>query len=289
MPFDFKSQSKNSGGGFNFKKSGSKGGGGFNFKKSGSKSGGGGFNFNRSGSKSNNNSGGGGFNFKRGGSNSRGGGFNFGGNKKSGGGFNFNRSGSNSRGGGFNFGGNKNTGSKGGFNLGNRQGRSGPSNQFEARIEAFCDVYTESFDDGSLNGGCRFKHILYNVEPDQTKTHLYQCPPFMENERRQWQTAVERNPDPDELVPCPIVGFKALKTRLERQAEQVNESKTLVGRVGGIVGSVRDGSIAIQSRLEQLKRRQAVLSHRLLELMNRVEVLRLMGQPLTRREVLILT
>jgi len=85
------------------------------------------------------------------------------------------------------------------------------------------------------------------------------------------------NPDPENLVPAPVIGVGSLQKRVVNQQLEV-------GKLGKFVEKLKEAAGALQSRTRRssevainFKMQQEVLAQRLLQAMRKVEVLRCMG------------
>jgi len=104
---------------------------------------------------------------------------------------------------------------------------------------------------------------------------------------RLWKQAQADNPNPEKLIPVPMVGFKALQARANAQETQ---AKAQAGRLDSIAGSIADlqkKATDTQAALSECKRRQVELSHRVLRVLVRQESTRKTGFTITQQEELL--
>lgn len=93
-----------------------------------------------------------------------------------------------------------------------------------------------------------------------------------------WQQAQLDNPDPENIIPVPLVGFGELQKRLKCQEE---ESRVHQGRLNAIATEISDLQTRHATALAQIaecKRKYLELSRRLLQVMVRQEITRKLGQ-----------
>lgn len=147
---------------------------------------------------------------------------------------------------------------------------SDPSAQFgtsiEARVSALKNSYLSSSPD------CRFQTVFYN-KVDPTTLAQYVKPPLAN--ARLWESAVKNNPDPAALVPSLAVGFDDLRKRILEQDKAASAfTTTLASMAASLESMVHGHEASTSSALLQLQRVHAAQSHRLLQLVNRVECAR---------------
>jgi nuclear pore complex protein Nup54 len=130
---------------------------------------------------------------------------------------------------------------------------------------------------------CRFKVMFYNkVHPNMRQQ--YKKPDNVDN--KLWQQAERNNPDTKHLIPVQAVGFQDLQKRIQEQnkAQQEmdqkveNERKTLIGLQ-------QQFELTTKVEMQELKKTQADLSHRLLKAMTKLELYRTRDQPLINQEI----
>jgi len=129
---------------------------------------------------------------------------------------------------------------------------------------------------------CRLQYVMYNrVNPSEVGKFVK---PPKANEKL-WNQAVEANPDPTRLVPVLASGFNELKLRIEEQ-NNANEShqRALVSIESSVIELQRKHELDTKVKMENCKQRHLTLAHRVLRLMNRIEVLKNKGYPITMEE-----
>lgn len=104
---------------------------------------------------------------------------------------------------------------------------------------------------------------------------------------RLWKQAQADNPSPSNLLPVPMVGFRALQVRT---AAQESQAKAHAGRLDSIstdLAELQKKAADTLAALTQAKRRQLELSHRVLRILVKQESCRKVGFTITRQEEVI--
>eukprot|EP00842_Homolaphlyctis_polyrhiza_P005012 jgi/Hompol1/5511/HPOL_002266-RA len=121
---------------------------------------------------------------------------------------------------------------------------------------------------------CQFKFYFYNmVHPSEVS--LYQ-PPV--NERGSYEQAQLNNPDPTCMVPVLAVGFGDLKKRKEIQEQQQAIHKEKLQAFAARVDTINHKHyVDTQIKIQEYKRKQRQIVHKVLTLMKSVQILRNRG------------
>jgi len=101
---------------------------------------------------------------------------------------------------------------------------------------------------------------------------------------RLWKQAIADNPSPDTLIPVPMLGFRALQTRL---AAQESQNKAQCGRLDLLaqdVDKLNKKQADTLAALAEAKRRQLELARRVLRVLVRQETTRKAGLTVTGEE-----
>jgi len=156
-----------------------------------------------------------------------------------------------------------------------QQSRPGPLTP-QQRIQAIADAYNPNSPD------CRFRHMMFNrVDPADVDKYVR---PATVNERL-WTQAVEANPDPSRFVPVQATGFQDLRLRVEEQNKITTEHvKALEDVQAFLLTLQKKHDLDTRIKIDQYKQRHLELSHRVLKLMKRVEVLTYKGYPISLEE-----
>jgi len=99
-----------------------------------------------------------------------------------------------------------------------------------------------------------------------------------------WNEALARNPDPNELMPTPLVGSTSLHTRLISQQEKANALHAHATKLRDTLCFLQQTARSSQEHITHLSNTQEELNRRLLEIMRKVEIIRCMNQPTQRAE-----
>uniref|UniRef100_A0A8C4NCS2 Uncharacterized protein n=1 Tax=Eptatretus burgeri TaxID=7764 RepID=A0A8C4NCS2_EPTBU len=97
-----------------------------------------------------------------------------------------------------------------------------------------------------------------------------------------WEQAKADNPDPERLLPVPMVGFSELARRLKLQEQQGALHTARLDLIAEDISQLKGLQAASTAKLAQFKRRHSELGHRLLQVLCKQEVSRHAG--LVRKE-----
>ncbi|XP_037300361.1 probable nucleoporin Nup54 isoform X2 [Manduca sexta] len=123
---------------------------------------------------------------------------------------------------------------------------------------------------GALAGaGCSAVAPVTQPAPQLLHQYLQTPPPGMD--MRLWKQAQADNPDPQNYIPVPIIGFSEIKFRARCQAEQARLQTGWVARAGATLAELRTRRAASAARLAQLAARLHALRHTLLQVVARQE------------------
>uniref|UniRef100_A0A672UEI0 54 kDa nucleoporin n=1 Tax=Strigops habroptila TaxID=2489341 RepID=A0A672UEI0_STRHB len=87
-----------------------------------------------------------------------------------------------------------------------------------------------------------------------------------------WEQAKVDNPDPDKLIPVPLVGFKELLRRLKVQDQMTKQHQTRLD-----VSELQKNQTTTMAKIAQYKRKLMALSHRTLQVLIKQEIQRKSG------------
>uniref|UniRef100_A0A7S2M2R6 Nucleoporin Nup54 alpha-helical domain-containing protein n=1 Tax=Skeletonema marinoi TaxID=267567 RepID=A0A7S2M2R6_9STRA len=99
-----------------------------------------------------------------------------------------------------------------------------------------------------------------------------------------WNEALARNPDPNELMPTPLVGSTSLHSRIISQQEKANALNAHATKLRDTLCFLQQTARSSQEHITHLANTQEELNRRLLEIMRKVEIIRCMNQPTQRAE-----
>ncbi|XP_066501805.1 nucleoporin p54 isoform X1 [Hoplias malabaricus] len=92
-----------------------------------------------------------------------------------------------------------------------------------------------------------------------------------------WEQAKEDNPDPERLIPVPMVGFKELLRRLKIQEQMTKQHQTRVEIISNDISELQKNQATTVAKIAQYKRKLMDLSHRVLQVLIRQEIQRKSG------------
>ncbi|KAK3798088.1 hypothetical protein RRG08_034644 [Elysia crispata] len=118
--------------------------------------------------------------------------------------------------------------------------------------------------------------------PEQLKEYLEKPPAGVDP--LLWQQAKLDNPDPEKYIPVPMIGFKELQKRLRLQAEQTRLYQQRLDVIAGDLSNLQTQHSTMLSKLEDYKRKDLELGHRLLKVISKQEIYRKMGYAIQEEE-----
>ncbi|KAI7789855.1 putative nuclear pore complex protein Nup54-like, partial [Triplophysa rosa] len=92
-----------------------------------------------------------------------------------------------------------------------------------------------------------------------------------------WEQAKVDNPDPEKLIPVPMVGFKELLRRLKIQDQMTKQHQTRVDIISNDISELQVNQATTTAKITQYKRKLMDLSHRVLQVLIKQEVQRKSG------------
>ncbi|CAM9840285.1 unnamed protein product [Phaeothamnion confervicola] len=104
------------------------------------------------------------------------------------------------------------------------------------------------------------------------------CPSNVD--QRAWEEAQRDNPDPDKLVPYLVVGFDELLQQAQERQTEAAKMNDLAQRLREMVGSRVQQSRRAAAAAEACRRKHVEQRHRLLQVMQKMELLRCINLPL---------
>ncbi|XP_075987086.1 putative nucleoporin Nup54 [Anticarsia gemmatalis] len=135
----------------------------------------------------------------------------------------------------------------------------------------------------ALSGaGCTSVSAVTSPSPQMLAQYLQTPPPGMD--MRLWKQAQADNPDPENYIPVPMIGFSEIKFRSGCQAEQARLQAQWLTRAAGELATLRTRRAAASARLAHLAARLHALRHTLLQVVSRQEVVGRVGAALSPEE-----
>ncbi|KAM6346610.1 nucleoporin p54 isoform 3-T4 [Podargus strigoides] len=92
-----------------------------------------------------------------------------------------------------------------------------------------------------------------------------------------WEQAKVDNPDPDKLIPLPMVGFKELLRRLKVQDQMTKQHQTRLDIISEDISELQKNQTTTMAKIAQYKRKLMALSHRTLQVLIKQEIQRKSG------------
>uniref|UniRef100_A0AAY4ESG7 54 kDa nucleoporin n=1 Tax=Denticeps clupeoides TaxID=299321 RepID=A0AAY4ESG7_9TELE len=92
-----------------------------------------------------------------------------------------------------------------------------------------------------------------------------------------WEQAKVDNPDPEKLIPVPMVGFKELLRRLKIQEQMTKQHQTRVDIIASDISELQKNQATTVAKIAQYKRKLMDLSHRVLQVLIKQEIHRKSG------------
>ncbi|XP_028273634.1 nucleoporin p54 isoform X1 [Parambassis ranga] len=92
-----------------------------------------------------------------------------------------------------------------------------------------------------------------------------------------WEQAKVDNPDPERLIPVPMVGFKELLCRLQIQEQMTKQHQTRVDIISTDISELQKNQATTVAKIAQYKRKLMDLSHRVLQVLIKQEIQRKSG------------
>ncbi|XP_075260812.1 nucleoporin p54-like isoform X2 [Convolutriloba macropyga] len=118
-----------------------------------------------------------------------------------------------------------------------------------------------------------------NKTISQQDLDLYLATPPAGLDKFLWQQAIANNPDPERLLPVPIMGFKQLHQRLSQQVQMNSQQKSRVSAMHSELKDLKRRQALSQAKLEEHKLKCMQLSHKLLVSIGLIERARKLGYP----------
>ena len=125
------------------------------------------------------------------------------------------------------------------------------------------------------------KHNVERILPKTGFTtkqlqEYYEKPP-QGIDARLWSQAQMDNPNPDKVLPVPLLGFKALQSRVRCEETQAKHQQERIKVIGEALHDLKKRQQNSSAQLLEAKRRQLELMHRVLHVIVKQETTRKLG------------
>ncbi|XP_047514286.1 probable nucleoporin Nup54 isoform X2 [Pieris napi] len=132
------------------------------------------------------------------------------------------------------------------------------------------------------SAGCTSITPVTRPTPQMLDQYLQAPPPGMD--MRLWKQAQADNPDPENYIPVPIIGFSEIKFRAQCQTSESGLQASYLRKASETLSELRTRRAASAATLAQLTARFHSLRHTLLQVIARQEVLGRVGAALSPEE-----
>jgi nuclear pore complex protein Nup54 len=149
-------------------------------------------------------------------------------------------------------------------------------NKQEAPSGALGSLATKTTIKDQLNQiGILNVYPLVQLNEEQIKEYLDKPPsginPIL------WEQAKRNNPNPNKLIPVPIIGFKELNKRFKLQEQENQAQKSCLYNLKEDIETINTKNRLLMNKIEQYKNKNEELEHRLLKVMINYEIRRKLG------------
>ncbi|XP_050359517.1 probable nucleoporin Nup54 [Nymphalis io] len=132
------------------------------------------------------------------------------------------------------------------------------------------------------NAGCSSITPVTRPTPQMLEQYLQNPPPGMD--MRLWKQAQADNPDPENYIPVPIIGYSEIKFRARCQGEEAALQASWLRRAADTLSALRTRRAAATASLARLSASLHALRHTLLQVISRLEVVGRVGIALSPEE-----
>ncbi|XP_025084841.1 nucleoporin p54-like isoform X2 [Pomacea canaliculata] len=158
----------------------------------------------------------------------------------------------------------------------------GPAKRVPA--QELCNFFQQQAQWSQLTSQLAAERILPKMgwTPEQIKEYLNNPPAGIDP--LLWRQAKLDNPDPDRLVPVPMVGFRELQRRLKHQQEETKLHQQRLDVMAGDLSELQTQHSQTLAKLDDYKRKHLELGHRLLKVIVKQEICRKLGYAIQAEE-----
>ena len=128
-----------------------------------------------------------------------------------------------------------------------------------------------------LQSKCNVQQILPKTGFSAKQLQEYYEKPPNGIDARLWSQAQMDNPNPDKVLPVPLLGFKALQSRVRCEDNQAKHQQERIKVIGDALHDLKKRQQNSSAQLLEAKRRQLELMHRILRVIVKQETTRKLG------------
>ena len=128
-----------------------------------------------------------------------------------------------------------------------------------------------------LQARCNVQQILPKTGFSAKQLKEYYEKPPLGIDTRLWSQAQMDNPNPDKVLPVPLLGFKSLQSRVRCEETQAKHQQERVKVIGEALHNLKKRQQNSSAQLLEAKRRQLDLMHRVLRVIVKQETTRKLG------------
>ena len=128
-----------------------------------------------------------------------------------------------------------------------------------------------------LQSKCNVQQILPKTGFSSKQLQEYHEKPPNGIDARLWSQAQMDNPNPDKVLPVPLLGFKSLQSRVRLQDTQAKHQQERIKVIGEALHDLKKRQQNSTAQLLEAKRRQLDLMHRVLRVIVKQETTRKLG------------
>ncbi|XP_039289156.1 probable nucleoporin Nup54 isoform X1 [Nilaparvata lugens] len=133
-----------------------------------------------------------------------------------------------------------------------------------------------------INMGADHIYPFVAIDADQLKEYLDTAPAGIDS--RLWKSAQLDNPDPDKLIPVPIIGFNELRWRARCQEQETKVHQAVLDRISEDIAELQRRQSETVAKITEYRQRFLQLEHRVLKVLVKQEITRNVGVALRPEE-----
>ncbi|KAL8207074.1 UNVERIFIED_CONTAM: Nuclear pore complex protein Nup54 [Gekko kuhli] len=135
----------------------------------------------------------------------------------------------------------------------------------------------------------QFQQLAVTLSLARTELSLAQVKQLLQNPPARvdpiiWEQAKVDNPDPEKLIPVPMVGFKKLLRRLKVEDQMTKQDQTRLDIISEDIRELQKNQTTTMAKIAQYERKLMDLSHRTLQVLIKQEIQRKSGYTIQAKE-----